>query len=252
MMSLEDKVAVVTGGSSGIGAVCAHRLIREGAFVVIAGRDEKRTRDVCATSDAPDRAFPVLGDIRELSDCYRIIQTAIDHSGHIDILVNSAGAYVYKPFLDITEEDFDLCIDTNLKGICFTMQAALRYMVPRRRGVIINITSTAGLVGVAQEHVYGASKGGLTILTRSLARELGPHGIRLVNVAPAVIESPMTDEWAATAPDPEAFRRSWEQRYPLRRFGDPKEVAAIIAFIASEEAEWITGCSWIVDGGLLS
>jgi len=252
MIGLNEKVAVVTGGSSGIGAAIARRLIDEGVYVVVAGRDEQRTNEVCATSSAPQRASAVLGDLRQVSDCERIVQAAIERHGRLDILVNCAGAYVYKPFLEITEEDYDLCVDTNLKGACFTTQAALRHMLPRKQGVIVNITSIAGHIGVVKEQVYASSKGGLELLTRALAKELGPEGIRLVSVAPAVIESPMTDQWAAAEPDPEAFRKSWEAVYPLRRFGRPEEVAAVVAFLASDEAGWVTGCSWVVDGGLLA
>ena len=129
----------------------------------------------------------------------------------MDILINSAGTSVYKPFLEITEADFDMVIDTNLKATCFIMQAALLSMLPRKQGVIINITSVAGLIGFVNQQIYNASKGGLVFLTRSLAKELGPQGIRLVSVAPGVIESPMTDKWASSAPDPEAFRRSREE-----------------------------------------
>jgi meso-butanediol dehydrogenase/(S,S)-butanediol dehydrogenase/diacetyl reductase len=250
MIDLVDRVAVVTGGSSGIGAACAHRLIDEGAFVVVAGRNEKRTREVCASCSAPDRASPALGDVRHVSHCRRIIQTAIDRHGRIDILVNSAGVLVYKPFLEVTEKDFDLCIETNLKGACFTTQAALHFMIPQNRGVIINITSVAGHSGTAGETIYCSSKGGLVLLTRSLARELSSTGVRFVSVAPAIIEGPMTDQQAAAEPDPEAFLESLAEDYPLGRFGRPEEIAAVVAFLASGEAEWITGCSWIVDGGL--
>jgi NAD(P)-dependent dehydrogenase (short-subunit alcohol dehydrogenase family) len=252
MIDLKDTVAVVTGASSGIGAACARRLIDDGALVVVAGRNEERTKGVCAASSAPDRASPVLGDLRSMSDCNHIIEAAMDLYGRIDVLVNCAGAYVYKPFLEITEADYDMVVDTNLKGTCFIMQAALRYMVPQRHGVIINITSVGGLIGFLKEQVYSASKGGLVLLTRALAKEFGPEGIRFVSVAPAVIESPMTDEWAAAEADPEAFRKSWEENYPLRRFGQPEEVAAVVAFLASDETSWVTGCTWQIDGGLLA
>jgi NAD(P)-dependent dehydrogenase (short-subunit alcohol dehydrogenase family) len=252
MIGLKDKVAIVTGGSSGIGAAIAHRLIDEGMLVVVVGRNEERTKQVCATSSAPECALPVLGDIRHIVDCDRIIQTAIERHGRIDVLVNCAGAYVYKPFLEVTEEEIDLLIDTNLKGACFTTQAALRYMIPNHHGVIINITSTAGHIGILKEQVYCSSKGGLVLLTRALAKEFGKDGIRFVNVSPAVIESPMTDYWANSEPDPVAFRKSWEEQYPLRRFGRPEEVAGIVAFLASDEAGWVTGCTWLVDGGILA
>ncbi len=250
MIDLADRVAVVTGGSSGIGAACAHRLIDEGAFVVVAGRDKDRTREVCGSSSAPDRASPALGDVRQASDCAKIVDVAINRYGHIDILVNSAGVLLYKPFLEVTEEDFDLCIETNLKGACFTTQAALRYMIPRKRGVVINITSVAGHSGTAGETVYCSSKGGLILLTRSLAKELSNTGVRFVSVAPAIIEGPMTDRQAAGEADPEAFLESLAEAYPLGRFGRPEEVAAVVTFLASDQAGWITGCSWIIDGGL--
>ena len=203
-------------------------------------------------SSAPGHVSIVLGDLRDIQVCNHVIETAINLHGHLDILINSAGTSVYKPFPEITEADFDMVLDTNLKATCFIMQAALRSMLPRKQGVIINITSVAGLIGFVNQQVYNASKGGLVLLTRSLAKELGPQGIRLVSVAPGVIESPMTDKWASSAPDPEAFRRSWEEEYPLRRFGRPEEIAAIVTFLASKQSDWVTGCSWLIDGGLLA
>ena len=252
MVGLKDKVAVITGGSSGIGAACVHRLVDEGAFVVIAGRDEKRSQEIGETSSAPDHVSAVVGDLRDIAICNHVIETTINLHGHLDILINSAGTSVYKPFMEITEADFDMVVNTNLKAVCFTIQAALHYMLPRRQGVIINITSVAGLIGFVNQQVYNASKGGLELLSRSLAKELGPQGIRVMSVAPGVIESPMTDKWAASAPDPEAFRRSSEEEYPLRRFGRPEEVASVVAFLASNQSDWVTGCSWLIDGGLLA
>jgi len=250
MIGLKTKVAVVTGGSSGIGTACVHRLIDEGAFVVVAGRNEVRAKKVCETSSAPERASYVLGDVRRVEDCDRIIQAAIDRHGCIDILVNSAGVVLGKPFMEITEEEWDWCVETNLKGSCFTTQAALRHMLPRKSGVVIYIASDCAHSGEEEATVYCSTKAGLVSLTRSLTKELSQNGIRFVSVSPSVIEGPMTDAWAAVEPDPEAFMDFWRERHPLGRFGRPEEVAAVVAFLASDEAGWVTGCSWLIDGGI--
>lgn len=252
MKGLKDKVAVVTGGSSGIGEACVHRLVDEGAFVVTTGRDEERTRSVCESVSDPERAYPVLGDVRQAEDCERIIQSAIDLHGHVDILVNSAGVLVIKPFMETTEEDFRHCWDTNMMGATFMIKAAMRNMLPRKEGVVINITSVAGLRGRYDLTAYCASKAGLTLLTRCLAKEYGPDGIRFVSVAPAYIDGPMLDWELSQEPDPVAYMAEVSSRYPLGRIGRRDEVASIVSFLVSEEAEWVTGCSWILDGGNLA
>ena len=249
MLGIASKVAVVTGGSSGIGAACVHRLVDEGAFVVVAGRNEARTRMVCETSSAPQRTSQVLADVRRVGDCAHLVQACIDRHGHIDILVNSAGVLLDKPILETSEEEWDWCVETNWKGTFFVIQAALRYMLPRKRGIIINIASDCAHSGEAEGTVYAGTKAAVVSLTRSLTKETAQSGVRFVSVSPGIIEGPMTDVWAAAQQDPEAFLSRWRAEHPLGRFGRPEEVAAVVAFLASDEATWVSGCSWLIDGG---
>ncbi len=250
MLGLKDKVALVTGGSSGIGEACARRLCDEGAIVVVVGRGAARTRAVAASLSDDDRASYVLGDITRVSDCARIVAETLERHGRLDILVNSAGVWLERPILETSEVDWDLCIDTNLKGAFFTMKAVLAHMVTRKKGVIINIASDSGLHGEPGAGVYSAAKAGLIMLTRSLAIDHGPDGIRLVCVSPGVVDTPMLEKAIADAPDPAAYAAVQADPYPLGRAGRPEEIAAVVAFLASDEAAWITGVSWSVDGGV--
>jgi NAD(P)-dependent dehydrogenase (short-subunit alcohol dehydrogenase family) len=250
VLGLRDRVALVTGGSSGIGEACARRLCDEGAIVVVAGRDAARTRAVAASLSDDDRASHVLGDVIRVADCARIVAETLDRHGRLDILVNSAGVWLEKPILETGEDDWDLCLDTNLKGAFFVMKAALAHMVTRRRGVIVNIASDSGLHGEPGAGVYSAAKAGLIMLTRSLAIDHGPDGIRLVCVSPGVVATPMLDKAIAGSADPAAYAAVQADPYPLGRVGRPEEIAAVVAFLASDEAGWITGVSWSVDGGV--
>jgi len=250
VLGLRDKVALVTGGSSGIGEACARRLCDEGAIVVVAGRDAARTRAVAASLSDDDRASHVLGDVTRVADCERIVAETLDRHGRLDILVNSAGVWLEQPILETSENDWDACIDTNLKGAFFVTKAALAHMVTRRRGVVVNIASDSGLHGEPGAGVYSAAKAGLIMLTRSLAIDHGPDGIRLVCVSPGVVDTPMLAKAVADAPEPAAYAAVQADPYPLGRVGHPEEIAAVVAFLASDEAGWITGVSWSVDGGV--
>ncbi|MBM3147806.1 MAG: SDR family oxidoreductase [Actinobacteria bacterium] len=262
MRGLEGKVAVVTGGSSGIGRACVDRLSGEGCRVVLGARDPERAREAAdaagagaavggVSADSAAAVHVVLGDLRTVPACQKLVAEAAGRFGRLDILVNGAGVWLEKPTAAVTEADYDWCMDTNLKAAFFLMQAAVRQMTAQRPagGVIINIASDSGIHGEPGAAVYAASKAGLIMAGRSIARDHGPDGIRVVNICPGIIDTPMLHRAIEESQDPEAYA-SWQaDGYALERIGQPEEVAAVVAFAASDEAGFVTGADWLVDGG---
>jgi len=261
MRGLEDKVALVTGGSSGLGEASALRLAEEGCRVMVAGRDEARLRAVVAAMSAAAPASPgayatgasrfdlVTGDVRSVADCRRMVDETVVHFGRLDVLVHSAGVWVEKPTVEMTEDDWDLVVDTCLKGTFFTDQAALRHMVPRGGGVIINFASDSGHHGEPGAAPYAAAKAGVIMMSRTLAHDHGPDHVRVVCISPGIIDTPMLARATAESDDPVAYAAAQTDGYPLGRIGRPEEVAAAVAFMASDEASFVSGVSLLVDGG---
>jgi NAD(P)-dependent dehydrogenase (short-subunit alcohol dehydrogenase family) len=257
MRGLVGKTALVTGGSSGLGEAVVRRLAEEGASVAVAGRDEAKARAVAERATALSRdagyegRFPVLlGDASAVADCERLVAEAVAALGRLDVVVNSAGVWLEKSILETTEEDWEWCIGTCLKGTYFVCKAALAHMVPRGRGVIVNIASDSGIHGEPGAAVYSAAKAGVIMMTRALAIDHGPDGIRVCSVSPAIFDTPMLARAIAEAPDPEAYAAVQDEGYPLGRIGRPEELAAVVAFLASEDAGFVSGRTWVVDGGV--
>lgn len=252
MFDLTGKVALVTGASSGIGRASALALAKQGATVVVAARRMDRLTDLAKEIVSMGReALPVMTDVTKKETIAAAITKTVELYGRLDILVNNAGVAEFAPFLELTEEQWDKTIDTNLKGYFFVAQAAAREMAKHTWGRIINIASIAsGGVGVGFPSVahYCASKGGVVALTEALADELAPMGILVNCIGPGVIETEMTK---GVLDNPEQAK-TFTARIPLKRAGRPEEIAAAVVFLSSEEASYMTGACVYIDGGWLA
>lgn len=254
-MKLEGKVALVTGSSQGIGQAIAICLAQEGASIVInypshpEGAEEtlskvKAAGGQCQIVDG----FTVQADTGIISDVQRMIADSVSHFGKLDILVNNAGIEKNADFWNVTEADYDAVMNVNLKGVFFATQAFVKHQLEiKQPGKIINISSVHEELPFPHFTAYCASKGGLKMLTRNLAVELGPYGITINNVAPGAIETPINTKLLN---NPEKLGALLEN-IPLGRLGQPKDVASVVAFLASSESDYVTGTTFFVDGGLL-
>lgn len=252
-MRLEGRVAIVTGGARGIGFAIAERFLAEGARVVIADIDADAGAAAIARLGAHDGCRFVRADVGDRDSVADLVAAAIAFGGEIDILVNNAGIVAGADFLDVSEEDFERVLRVNLKGAFLCGQAVARHMAARvdaggRAGAIVNMTSVNAIFGLANQVGYTVSKGGLMQLTKVMAISLAPRGIRVNAIGPGSIA---TDILAAVNSDTEARRRILS-RTPLGRIGDPAEIAAIAAFLASDDASYITGETIYADGGRLA
>ena len=246
-MGLDGKVAIVTGGGQGIGREICLRLAAQGAAVVVTDKGGKTAAPVCREIErAGGRAAPFTMDVRSAREVEDLGAHAQATYGSIDILVNNAGVSAQEHFLDTSRETWDDLLAINLTGTFLCAQAAARRMAETGWGRIINISTHSGVLGSAGRAAYAASKGGVLSLTRVMAIDLAEYGITVNAIAPGPIETPRS----ARAQSPER-RESWIRATstPLRRFGTPADVAGAAAFLASEDASYITGATIPVDGG---
>lgn len=243
---LAGKVALVTGASRGIGKAIACKLAREGAKVIINynGSKEKAEAVKSEIEAAGGQAEVYQCDVSDYTACETFIQTVIKEEGSLDILVNNAGITKDGLLMKMSEEDFDKVLDTNLKGAFNTIRFASRQMLRQKGGRIINMSSVVGVIGNAGQANYAASKAGVIGLTKAAARELASRGITVNAIAPGFIETDMTDVLS------DKVKEASEAQIPLGHFGKPEDVAAAAAFLASEEARYITGQVLHVDGGM--
>lgn len=247
MRRLEDKVAIVTGASAGIGAAVTRRLIGEGGRVIGVGRRGDAGRQLVDELGAPDHVLFVAGSVTDGETAGKALEAA-DSWGGVDVLVNNAGLDHTGPLLSTEPDEVRKVFETNFFGALWMLQAAGRSMSDRGGGSIINITSRLACIGVPTMTLYGASKGALLALTRGAAVELAPYGVRVNAVAPGQTRTPLTEAWLAQQEDPNAGEAA-VAGIPQQRFGEPDEVAAAVAFLAADESAHITGASIPVDGG---
>lgn len=248
-MRLSGKIALITGGSAGIGKAIAVRFGAEGARIAITGRD-KETLELAAAEikEHGGDAIAISGDVQRVADVANMVRTVLDRWGTIDVLVNNAGICSTSPFLEISEEDWDRHMAINLKGTFLVGQAVAREMAKRGDGgSIINMSSVNGLAAEADQAHYNATKGGINLLTMSMALELAPLGIRANALCPGFIETRLTksliDNTAAIGP--------YLRTIPMGRVGQPDEIADAALFLASGDSRYMTGHCLVVDGGQL-
>ena len=248
-MKLEGKVAIVTGAGregKGIGRFVALALAREGADIVIADYVPETAEAVAdEVKSLGRRAVSVKANVAVPTDAEAIVQRALDEFGKVDILVNNAGITRDALIPRMSEEDWDLVINTNLKGTFNCTKAVTRPMLKQRSGKIVNVASVMGIIGNAGQANYSASKAGIIGLTKTTARELGSRGINVNAVAPGFIQTAMTDELS------ESIRENIASRIPLSRLGAPEDVAKLVLFLCTDDSDYITGQVVNVDGGMV-
>ncbi len=248
-MRLKDKIALVTGSSQGIGRAIALRFAEEGADVIINyNRNPQGAEEVQAEIEALGRrALIVQADLGKVADIKKLMSAATEHFGGLDILVNNAGLETHAPFWEVKEEDYDKVLNVNLKGVFFATQEFVRYlMMTKTRGKIVNISSVHEELPFPNFTAYCMSKGGLKMFTRNLSIELGPLGININNIAPGAIETPINSKLLN---DPQKLGALLSQ-VPMGRLGRPGDVAGLAVFLASDDADYVTGSTYFVDGGL--
>ena len=249
-MKLDGKVALITGGNSGIGRATAALLAQEGAAVVLTGRNQERGEQVAqAINESGGKAMFIRSDVRVADECRQAVEQTLERFGRIDVLFNNAGVLYAKTVPDCTEEEWDDTIDSSLKGAFLMSKYALPSMIERGSGSIIHTSSGWGILGGDRAAAYCAAKGGLVVMAKAMAIDHGPDGIRVNCVCPGDVETPMLPD------DAENRGMSWEDYIagasdrPLGRVGTAEEIARAVLFLASDDSSFVTGEALVVDGG---
>jgi 3-oxoacyl-[acyl-carrier protein] reductase len=249
---LRGKVAIVTGCGRGIGRAIVERFVAEGAAVLGSQRSEAEGRELCArlAAEGAQVAF-APADVRDPEAVARAVEHALERFGHVDVLVNNAAIGLLRSVVDTTDEEYDEVMDTNLRGIFVWCRHALPPMLAAGRGSVVNVGSVAASVGFADDAAYCASKGAVLALTKQMAIDYSRRGVRVNCISPGFVETEQMRVYLESHADPAARRAELDALHPIGRVGRPAEVAAVAAFLASDDASFVTGADVAVDGGLL-
>ena len=253
-MRFQGKAVLVTGGASGIGLASALAFAHEGAHVAIADVSAERARDAVAAARARGHEFAVvLGDVSREADAARMVEDTVKAFGRLDVLFNNAGILIEAQVHEMTEADWDRQVDVNLKGVFLVAKHAVRQMLLQGGGVIVNTGSVNSLVGDPEEAAYCAAKGGVALLTKSMALAYATRGIRVNAICPGWVDTPLFAEEARIRDVPVSrYRRDAAKEHPLGRIGRPEEIADLVLFLASEESAYTTGALVVIDGGYMA